>query len=138
MSVQSITPYLLLNGRTRDAIALYEQALGATTHSVATFGDTDGSCPSALEQRVMHAELRVNGAVLLMSDGPADSPVPDHNMVNIAIAFDDPAELRRAFDALAVGGRVFEKVFPPPWGGLFGMVVDRFGMQWMCTCERAD
>ena len=41
------------------------------------------------------------------------------------------AESHRAFDALAAGGKVgmpLQKVF---WSPLYGMVTDRFGLQWM-------
>ena len=39
------------------------------------------------------------------------------------------------FDALSAGGRVTVPVAPPFWGGHFGMLVDRFGVPWMVSCE---
>lgn len=132
MSIQAATPYFHLNGRVERAIAFYERTLGARTQALQRFGDMPGSCPDALKNRVMHAELRVGGALLMMSDGPQDLPMPEGgHIMSVALAFDDPAELRRSFDALASSGQVIAPIFDAPWGGLFGAVCDEFGISWM-------
>jgi len=108
--------------------------LGGKTETLQRFGDIPGGCPAALKNRVMHAELRVGKSLLMMSDGPDDEPVPQgRHIISIALDFDDPAELRRSFDALAVSGTVVEPIIDAPWGGLFGVVQDRFGIAWMVT-----
>ncbi|RKH38718.1 hypothetical protein [Corallococcus sicarius] len=66
MSIQSAIPYFHLNGRVERAIALYQRVLGARTETLQRFGDVDGSCPAAMKSRVMHAELRVGSALLMM------------------------------------------------------------------------
>jgi PhnB protein len=38
------------------------------------------------------------------------------------------------FDALAVGGNIFENIFEAPWGALFGVVTDKYGITWMVNC----
>ncbi len=137
MSIRAATPYFLLNGRTEQAIALYQQALGARTETLQRFGDMPGGCPAALKNRVMHAELRVGGAVLMMSDGPQDTPqAPGGGNVSVALSFDDPAQLRRGFDALAATGKVIQPVIDAPWGGLFGVVQDEFGISWMVNSDK--
>ncbi|MCP3139704.1 VOC family protein [Pyxidicoccus xibeiensis] len=133
MSIKSATPYFLLNGRTEQAIALYQRALGAKTESLQRFGDVDGSCPTAMRNRVMHAMLRVGNAVLMMSDGPEDVKLPEGGNVSVALDFETPAALRQSVEALAATGKVLERVFEAPWGALFGVVQDEFGIQWMVT-----
>ncbi|MFP2903982.1 VOC family protein [Pyxidicoccus sp. 3LFB2] len=135
MSIQAATPYFLLNGQVEKAISLYERALGARTETLQRFGDMPGGCPTAMKNRVMHAELRVGGALLMMSDGPQDEAVPNGGRVSVALAFDDPAELRRSFDALAATGQVIEPILDAPWGGLFGVVRDEFGIHWMVNSD---
>lgn len=139
MSIRAVTPYFLLNGRVERAISLYERALGARVETLQRFGDVPGGCPAAMKSRVMHAELRVGSALLMMSDGPEDKPedksLSDGGNVSVALAFDDPAELRRGFDALASSGKVIEPVFDAPWGGLFGVVRDEFGIHWMVNSD---
>lgn len=135
MAIQSATPYLILNGKARQAIAAYEQALGARATTVQRFGDMDKSCPDAQKDNIMHAELRLGDALLMMSDGgPGDEAAAPSGSVSIALAVDDTAETRRCFDALAASGAVVQPLFDAPWGALFGVVRDQFGIHWMLNC----
>ena len=136
MPIQSATPYLILNGRADRAVALYEQALGAQTQSLVRFGDQDAACPAAQRHFVMHATLRVGEAILMLSDGPAQGAVPDEGAVSVALDFDDPAELRRCFAALASTGKSIVEVHDAPWGAIFGVVHDEFGVSWMLNAAR--
>lgn len=135
MTIKAATPYLILHGKAREAIALYEHALGAKTQSVQRFGDVDQSCAEALRDSVMHAELRLDEAVLLLSDGgeaPAGAATSGGDAkVSVAIQADDETAARRSFELLGEGGVVIQPLFAAPWGGLFGVVVDRFGISWM-------
>ncbi|MGH9160453.1 MAG: VOC family protein [Vicinamibacteraceae bacterium] len=136
MSIQSATPYFILNGKVEHAIALYQRALGARVETLQRFGDVDRSCPDAQKQRVMHAVLRVGNATLMMSDGPGEGPLPDGGSVNVALDLTSPEDTRRAFDQLAASGTVIEPIFDAPWGALFGVVRDEMGIQWMFNCAK--
>jgi PhnB protein len=134
MAIQSATPYLILNGRAPRAIALYERALGADVTTVQRFGDVDGSCPDAQRNQIMHAEVRLGGATVMLSDGPGDGSPSGGGSVSVALALNDSAETRRYFDGLAASGAVIEPLFDAPWGALFGVVRDEFGIHWMFNC----
>ena len=43
----------------------------------------------------------------------------------------DLAELTRYIEGLSEGGLVAMPLAKAPWGDFFGMVVDRFGVQWL-------
>lgn len=131
MTIKAATPYLILNGRTPQAIEHYQRALGAKVDVVTRFGDVDGSCPDAMKNLVMHAALRVGDALLMMSDGPGDAPQPPGGRVNVALDIDDPDEADRCFSALADGGTVVQPLHDAPWGGRFGALTDAFGINWM-------
>lgn len=136
MKIKSATPYLILGGKARAAIALYERALGARTEELRRFGDMDDSCPEARKEDVMHAALRVGEALLMLSDGP-DNPRPTSGgTVSVALDFQDGDEMRRSFDALAADGHVIQPIFDAPWGDLFGVVTDAFGVNWMFTSPK--
>jgi PhnB protein len=136
MTIKAATPYLLLNGRAEQAIALYQRALGAKLESLQRFGDVPGSCPEAMKSRVMHAALHVGDALLLLSDGPnSEAPAQSGNM-SVALSLDDPDQARRCFDALATNGKVIQPLFDAPWGDLFGALSDEFGINWMFNSSR--
>ncbi|WNG49850.1 VOC family protein [Archangium minus] len=131
MTIKAATPYFILNGRAEQAIALYQRALGAKLETLQRFGDVNQSCPAAMKSRVMHAMLRVGDALLMMSDSPNEEAPPQSGSVSVALQFDDPDQARRCFDALATNGKVIEPLFDAPWGELFGVVCDEFGISWM-------
>jgi PhnB protein len=137
MTIKAATPYFLLNGNTEQAIALYQHALGAKLETLQRFGDVDQSCPAAMKSRVMHAALRVGDALLLMSDGPNEGGPAHSGNVSVALQFDDPDQARRAFDALATKGKVVQPLIDAPWGALFGVVGDEFGIHWMFNSAQA-
>ena len=67
----------------------------------------------------------------MAADTPSSMPYTPAAGVSISISGDDEAELERYWDALADGGTVGMPFETPPWGGRFGMLTDRFGIDWM-------
>jgi PhnB protein len=134
MTIRTATPYLILNGAAEKAIAFYREALGARATTLQRFGDVDGSCPEARRNLVMHAELKLGNTLLMLSDGPGEGALVRGGPVSVALDLDDVAETRRSFEALARGGTVIEPLFQAPWGALFGVVHDAFGISWMFNC----
>ncbi|HEY1101205.1 MAG TPA: hypothetical protein VGF99_19855, partial [Myxococcota bacterium] len=68
-----LSPYLIMNGRAREAAAFYATALKGTVARSSTFGDGNPGCADAVKDRIMHAEVHFGGgSVLMMSDGMVD------------------------------------------------------------------
>lgn len=49
----------------------------------------------------------------------------------MSIVGSDEAKLTEYFNKLSVGGKVTMKLEKQFWGDTFGMLVDKFGVQWM-------
>ncbi|MBX3231831.1 MAG: VOC family protein [Labilithrix sp.] len=134
--IKSATPYLFFFGKANEAIGHYERALGAKAKTKQTFGAMAKE-GSTWADKIMHCELEVGEALILLSDGrPHPGVAPTNASMSVALQLDDEAEARRAFDVLAEGGNVHEKLFDAPWGGIFGVVEDRYGINWMFTAPK--
>ena len=136
----SLSPYLAFAGNCAEAIAFYQQTLGAELMFKMTFGEmppsaqeaSDG-CPSGQKMAndaIAHASLRIGNGELMLSDSAFG---PDVHYAGFTLVLDprDVAEGQRWFEALAVGGRIemaWQETF---WAHGFGKVVDRFGVPWM-------
>ncbi len=136
MPAAEITPYLFFGGRCDEALAFYRTALGAEVEMLMRFDESPeptppGMLPAGFEKKVMHASLRIGGARLMVSDGREERT----NFDGFQLAYSVPAEAdaRRAFDALADGGSVQMPLCKTFWSPCFGMVTDRFGVDWMVT-----
>ncbi|MCJ0826559.1 VOC family protein [Luteimonas sp. 50] len=133
MSIQS---YLFFEGRADEAIAFYRQALDAELLMRLTYADAPGGtaqCPDGSTppgDKVMHAGLRIGDSEMGLSDGMC-SGKPEFKGFSMTLVCADDAEARRRFDALAEGGRVNMPLSESFFATAFGMLVDRFGVDWM-------
>jgi len=131
-----IQPYLFFQGRCEEAIAFYQQALGARLDMMMRYSESPdppppGMLPPGFENKVMHATLHVNDAVLMASDG--DGTTPRFEGFRLSLAYPTEAEAQKAFSALAAGGLVVLPLGKTFWSPCFGMVDDRFGVGWMVS-----
>lgn len=131
-----IQPYLFFSGRCEEAIAFYRQALGAELEMLMRFKDSPdppppGTLQPGFEDKVMHATLRIGGAVLMASDGCDDQSRFDG--FRLSLALPSEADAQRVFTALSDGGQIQMPLTKMFWSPCFGMVTDRFGVGWMVT-----
>lgn len=129
-----VSPYLSFKGNCREAIAFYQSALGAGVLFQQTYGESPMAAMGPADQ-IMHATIKIGDSHVMLCDSPTpDTPGPGGN-ISLAIGLSDVEQARQFFDNLAVGGTVvmpLEKTF---WAEAFGMVNDKFGIQWMVNCE---
>jgi PhnB protein len=134
MQTCSITPYLYFSGTCEAALKFYERALGAQILQVMKFRESPDPVPEGIlqegfEDKVMHASLMVNGAMLMASDGCNDQA--KFGGFSLSLVAPDEATATRFFNALSEGGNVMMPLGPTFWSPCFGMVTDAFGIQWM-------
>ena len=87
---------------------------------------------------VMHVELPILGGHVLMATDCVPSmgqTVNFGNNFSINLQPDTRAETEQLFAGLAQGGRVNMPLTDMFWGDYFGVLVDKFGVQWMFNCS---
>lgn len=129
-----VEPYVFFGGRCEEAIAFYQQALGAeVTFQMRVSESPDpvpqGALPPGFENKIMHANLRIGDTSLMVSDG--NQTQREFKGFTLSLGVADAAEAARAFNALAVGGKVTMPLGKTFWSPAFGMVEDQFGVGWM-------
>ena len=126
--------YLNFDGNCREAMTFYQQSLGAEME-MQTFGDVKMEMPPGSENRVMHARLTKGNAILMASDSMPGHPFSQGNNFSVNIDCDTTDELEQYFSALSAGGKVGMPPQDTFWGARFGMLTDKFGVNWMLNCE---
>ena len=127
-----IQPYLSFEGRCDEAVKFYQAALGAEVQMLMRFNEApdQSMTPPGLGDKVMHVSMRIGDSVVMASDGRC-SGTTGFTGVSLSLTVVDDAEAGRLFTALSDGGQVtmpLEKTF---FASKFGMLTDRFGVQWM-------
>jgi PhnB protein len=136
MALTGLIPYLNFNGTASDAIALYERALGAKVVFLQRFGDTpEMGATEDVANHVMHATLSVGGNTLMISDAMPGSPVGPGNNTHVCLQYDGIDDVDGHFAALSEGARVLMPLENTFWGARFGMLVDKFDINWMFNAE---
>lgn len=134
--MKQIVPYLNFDGNCREAMTFYQRCLGGTLE-VMTMADSGFDLPPEAKERVMHARITDGAALVMASDTMMEGP-PFQTGTNsfLNILCDTAEELDRLYAALAEGGTPTMPPHDAFWGDRFGMMTDRFGVQWMLVCER--
>lgn len=132
----TLNPYLSFKDKAREAMEFYRAALGGEL-TMSTFGESGMSQDPAESNNVMHAQLNApDGMVLMASDTPSHMGHPRPNG-SISLSGNDESSLRRFWNGLSAGGTVEVPLEKAPWGDTFGMLTDKFGVQWMVNISGA-
>ena len=134
-----VQPYLSFYGQAEAALKFYEKALGAKTMFMMRFKDAppnpDYPVTPEVADKIMHASFTIGDSMLMCSDGDCRNTSGTHSGYALSLNPATVDEGKKLFDALAEDGNVtmpFHKTF---WALGFGMVKDRFGVQWMVNVE---
>ena len=127
-----IEPYLFFEGRTEEALEFYQGKLGAKVEFLMRYKDNPDPRhnPPNSGDKVMHCNFRIGDTQVMASDGNC-SGKPSFQGFSLTFNAADEADAKRRFTALAEGGQVNLPLSETFFAKSFGMVADRFGLNWM-------
>lgn len=133
-----LNPYFSFQDTAEEAMTFYRSVFGGEL-TISRFSEYGASQDPAEADKVMHAMLTTDdGLVLMASDAPNGMDPVVGNNVSVSVGGDDEAVLRGWWAALSAGGTVTMPLDQAPWGGLFGMCTDRYGIHWMISVGGDD
>lgn len=134
--MKSLTTYLTFDGTCREAMTFYAKCLGADLHAI-PFSEGPGTAPPGAGDRIMHAKINKGATTLLMaSDSMPGMHVQTGFNFSISIDCESGPEIDALFAALGEGGKVSMPLADMFWGARFGMLIDKFGIQWMLNFDK--
>lgn len=126
-----LNPYLSFRDNAREAMDFYRTVFGGTL-DMNTFAEFGASEDPSEDDKIMHSMLEAeNGIVFMAADTPNSMEFRPGTTMSMSLSGDDDAELSGYFEKLSDGGTVNQPLEAAPWGDKFGMVTDRFGVDWM-------
>lgn len=132
-----LDPYISFKDNTREAMEFYHSIFGGKL-DMNTFKEFNVSSDPAEDNKIMHAMLEAeNGITFMASDTPNSVEYKPGSSVSMTLNGDSEAELTKYFEKLGEGGSITMPLEKAPWGDTFGMVTDRFGIQWMVNITPA-
>lgn len=139
----SISPYLTFNGNCEDAFNFYKTVFGGDFSYVGRFSEMppmEGQppVPASEANKIMHISLPISKETALMGSDSSDAFGHATNVGNnfsISINATSESEADRLYNGLANGGQVTMPMAKTFWGSYFGMLTDKYNIQWMISCE---
>lgn len=136
----AVNPYLNFNGNCGEAFNFYKAAFGGEFAMIMRFGDVPPGTPKPEgddPDKIMHVALPIgNGTVIMGSDVPSSyGKVAFGQNFHISISTDSEKEADKLFAALSEGGKIMMPMDKTFWGAYFGMLTDKFGVNWMVNYD---
>ena len=128
--------YLLFDGNCEEAFKTYEKIFGGKIEMMLNHEGTPASVqvPPEWQKKILHARITIGNSVLMASDAPPGRySKPQGFSVNIGLT--DVKEAERIFSALSEGASVTMALGETFWAHRFGMLTDRFGIEWMISVK---
>lgn len=126
-----IIGYINFPGNTREAMNFYKECLGGEL-TLMTIGGSpiEGHMPADRHNDILHSSLEKDGMSLLASDMMTKDEITVGNNVSLMLNCASEEETYRVYESLSAGGKATYPVKPAFWGGLFGNLVDKYGINW--------
>jgi PhnB protein len=134
-----LTPYLLFDGKCREAMEFYHSCLGGQL-SLVRVKDSPAKdrMPAFQQDKVLNAHLSTGTLEISASDWLALNETPVRgNTVCLFLSGGTFQDLKTVFDKLSQGADVtnpLREVF----FGVYGALNDKFGVRWMFQTNRQD
>ena len=132
----TLNPYLNFAGNTEEAFIFYRSVFGGDFTTLQRFKDTPeaGRVPEKEKDMLMHVSLPGGKGNSLMATDALDSmghKLIVGNNIQLSLEAESKDEAEKLFKGLSAGGKVTMPLKDTFWGAYFGMLVDRFGIQWL-------
>jgi PhnB protein len=132
----TLNPYLNFNGNTEEAFNFYKSVFGGDFTMIQRFKDTPEKDRVAANDRekIMHVGLPIGKGNDLMATDALDSMghhVTPGNNIQLSLETQSKEETEKIFNGLSKGGKITVPLADTFWGAYFGMLTDKFGIQWM-------
>lgn len=136
----TINPFINFNGNAEEAFNFYKSVFGGEFGVVVRFKDlesTDFSVPENEANKIMRITLPIGPNTLIANDVPEilGRVNENENRSKVSVGVESREEADRIFTGLSQDASIEMPMDKSPWGSYFGMLRDRFGIEW--TVETA-
>jgi len=133
-----LNPYLGFRDNARAAMEFYQSVFGGEL-TLSTFGENQASQDPAEQDKIMHAMLVTDSGLTLMgADTPAGMSYTPGDNISVSLSGEDEDELRGYWEGLSKEGTITMPLEKAPWGDVFGMCADKYGVSWLVNVNAAQ
>lgn len=139
--MEGIKPYISFKGNCEEAMNFYKEKLGAEVLFMGRYGDS----PMAEQapgngDKILHTSIKIGDSVIMACDNvfDGDNPTIVGNNISLAIGSNDIDHAEKTFEAMSDGATIVMPMQETFWAERFGMLTDKFGINWMFNCDKPE
>ena len=138
----TVNIYLTFKGNCEEAFNFYKSIFGGEFRYIGRFKDMPKEeykkvVDTEEGNKIMHVSLPISKETMLMGSdtgsGEWASSFLQGNNFTISVNTDIKEEADKLFSGLSVGGQVTMPIDKTFWSSYFGMLTDKFGINWMVS-----
>ncbi len=135
--MSKINPFIRFNDeKCKEAMNFYKECLGGELEFMTAKGTPmEKDMPADKLDLIMHSTLKKDDWVIIGSDMMRDKAIVGDN-VGVSFECESEEEIQTVFNKLAEGGEIFMPLEDMFWGATFGVVTDKYGVEWMLNCQK--
>ncbi|MGV1012979.1 MAG: VOC family protein [Flavobacterium sp.] len=134
-----INPHILFKGTTEEAFNFYKSVFGGDFSMLLRMKDLpkdpENPISETVGNKIINISLPIGKNNLLMGSDVAehfmDQELVTGNRYTISISAESKEEADQLFNGLSAGGEIEYPLSDSPWDSYFGMLADKYGIQWM-------
>ena len=135
--MEPIIPYLTFNGNAKDALAFYAKAFDGKILFQQTFGESPMESLPEYKENIMHATFQAGDLSFMVSDSMPGQTVGGGTNLSLSLNFKTVDGIDKTFGALSDAATITMPLQDTFWGAKFGMLTDKFGINWMFNHDYA-
>ena len=133
--MMQVIAYLHFTDNCEEALNFYKKTLDGT---ILQLSRTEAGPMRVAKKdigKIIHARLKVGDSVIYFSDTFNERKAIMGDNIQLSLQLTDPAAMEKYFAGLSAGGTVTRPIEETFWGSKFGMLTDKYGVNWMLNCE---
>lgn len=135
--MKKLINYLIFKGNCLEAITFYESCLDGEITNKVTFENSPlaTQIDEKYKDLIFDSEVTASGVIIKASDSFPENNIIIGTNFSMFITFDDQIEYEDVFSRLAENGKILMPISKSSEGNKFGMLKDKFEIQWMLIFE---
>ncbi|MCC5918030.1 MAG: VOC family protein [Cryomorphaceae bacterium] len=131
---QPIQPYLHFDNNCKEAMQFYQTIFGGDLEIMPiSESPAKEEFPAEIHNQILHSSLKNGEFAIMASDMCGQGDLSQGNGVQLSLNCSSEKEIHAIYKSLSEGGTIVQDLGEVFWGGLFAMVIDKFGVRWMLS-----
>ncbi len=130
-----LVPYLHFNGNAEEVLNFYKDTFGGEIIMLNRYGDSPMKSDESLKNKIIYSRLKFGDNIIMISDSFNGQLANTGGNIQLSVEVDDSNKIKDVFNNLAEGGNITMPLAKQFWGATFGMLQDKFSVNWMFNHE---